>query len=205
MKLIRLLFFAFVVASMPVIAFSAPPETPAQVVENLHAALLGAMEEAKRIGYEGRYARLAPVIRKTFDLPLIARIVVGRYWRTFNNEQKAKFLEAFERLCIATYAYRFDGYSGEQFRLVSENESRRGRIIVNSLLIKPDGEKVELDYTLDRRNNRWKVINVTANGISDLSVKRSDYTTFLKRNGFDALLNKLDEKISSYSEKKDFP
>lgn len=205
MKLIRLLFFAFVVASMPVIAFSAPPETPAQVVENLHAALLGAMEEAKRIGYEGRYARLASVIRKTFDLPLIARIVVGRYWRTFNNEQKAKFLEAFERLCIATYAYRFDGYSGEQFRLVSENESRRGRIIVNSLLIKPDGEKVELDYTLDRRNNRWKVINVTANGISDLSVKRSDYTTFLKRNGFDALLNKLDEKISSYSEKKDFP
>jgi len=189
----------------PMMVFSEEPVPPTQVVENLHASLLEVMKEAKKIGYQGRYEQLAPVIKETFDLPFIARIVMGRHWRKFDDEQKAKFLETFERLSIATYAHRFDGYSGEQFRLVSEKESRRGQLIVNTLLIKSDGEKIELDYTLTRRKHRWRVINVTANGVSDLSLKRSDYTTFLKRNGFDALVNKLDEKISSYSGKRSSP
>lgn len=205
MRFVRVLTLALMMASFPVTALSGIPETPDQVVENLHATLLSVMKEAKKMGYAGRYTRLAPVIRETFDLPFIARIVVGRYWRTFGKDQKEKFLEVFARLSIATYAYRFDGYSGEQFRLVSMKDSRRGRVIVNSLLIKPHGEKIELDYTLHKRIDRWKVINVTADGISDLSIKRSDYTTFLKRKGFDALLDKLEEKISTYSKEKASP
>ena len=205
MNFFRLLFLTALITVFPMMVFSAEPAPPTQVVENLHASLLGVMKEAKKIGYQGRYKQLAPVIKETFYLPFIARIVVGRYWRTFDDEQKAKFLEIFEKLSIATYAHRFDGYSGEQFRLVSEKESRRGRIIVNTLLIKPDGEKIELDYTLKRHKHRWRVINVTANGVSDLSLKRSDYTTFLKRNGFEALINKLDEKICSYSGKESSP
>ncbi len=201
MKLIRLFFLAFLMVSTPAIVLSAEPQTPTRVVEDLHAALLGTMKEAKEMGYKGRYARLAPVIKETFDLPFIARIVVGRYWRTFTKEQKAIFLETFERLCIATYADRFDGYSGEQFRWVSEKGSRSGRIIVKTLLIRPDGERVELDYTLYKPNSKWRVINVTADGVSDLSLKRADYTTFIKRNGFNDLINKLDEKISNYSTK----
>ncbi len=205
MKIIRQLSLVSLLALIPVIAFSAPPEppeTPTQIVENLHATLLDVMKDAKKTGYEDRYKRLAPVIKKTFDLPFIARIVVGRYWRTFTNDQKTRFVKAFERLSIATYAHRFDGYSGEKFQWVSEKKSRQGRMTVKSLLIKSDGEKVELDYTLSRRKKQWRVINVTANGISDLSLKRSDYTTFLKEKGVDALIDKLDEKISSYAGKK---
>lgn len=198
---ILVLNLAFLVVSFPVTLFSGLPGAPAQVVENLHTTLLSVMNEAKSLGYTGRYARLAPVIRETFDIPFIARIAVGRYWRTFSKDQREKFLEAFSRLSIATYAYRFDGYSGEKFRLVSQKESRRGRIIVNTLLIKADGEKIDLDYTLHKLNNKWKVINVTAEGVSDLSLKRSEYTTFLRKNGFNALINKLDEKISGYSSK----
>ncbi len=204
MKIIRQLSLVSLLVIIPVIAFSSPPEpseTPTRVVENLHATLLNVMKDAKKAGYEDRYKRLAPVIKKTFDLPFIARIVVGRYWRIFTNDQKIKFLKAFERLSIATYAHRFDGYSGEKFQLVSEKKSRQGRMTVKSLLIKSDGEKVELDYTLSRRKKQWRVINVTANGISDLSLKRSDYTTFLKKKGVDALIDKLDEKISSYAGK----
>jgi phospholipid transport system substrate-binding protein len=204
MKIIRQLSLVSLLALIPIIAFSAPPEpseTPTRIVENLHATLLGVMKDAKKTGYADRYKRLAPVIKKTFDLPFIARIVVGRYWWTFTNDQKTKFVKAFERLSIATYAHRFAGFSGEKFQLVSEKKSRQGRMTVKSLLIKSDGEKVELDYTLSGHNKQWRVINVTANGISDLSLKRSDYTAFLKKKGVDALIDKLDEKISSYSGK----
>ncbi|MEE8316618.1 MAG: ABC transporter substrate-binding protein [Syntrophobacteria bacterium] len=42
-------------------------------------------------------------------------------------------------------------------------------------------------------------MNVVAEGVSDLSLKRADYTSYLKKKGFDALLRKLNEKIQQYA------
>lgn len=198
----KLRFLLVAILAMPVLVPSRPvrADTPIQVVENLHATLLTVMKEAKELGYAGRYDRLSPVVTAVFDLPFIARIVVGRYWRSFNDEEKANFVETFSRLSIATYAGRFDGYSGERFKVVSSKESRHGRIIVRSILIKPEGDEIKLDYILHESGNKWHIINVVANGVSDLSLKRSDYTTFLKKKGLKSLIDKLNEKISCYAE-----
>jgi phospholipid transport system substrate-binding protein len=193
--LVVILFMPFF---MP--ATAAGIDTPTQVVEKLHASLLTVMKEAEKLGYQGRYDRLNPVITATFDFPFIARIVVGRYWDDFSDEEKAKFVETFTRLSIATYAGRFDGYSGERFEVVSSKATRQGRIVVRSVLIKPEGDEIKLDYILHKNENQWNIINVVANGVSDLSLKRTDYTTFLKKKGFGSFIDKLNEKISSYSE-----
>ena len=65
--------------------------------------------------------------------------------------------------------------------------------------LKSDGGKVSLDYILHLAGNEWRIINVIANGVSDLALKRADYTSYLKGKGFDALLAKLNEKIAQYS------
>jgi len=179
---------------------SAVIDTPTQVVEKLHASLLTVMKEAEKLGYQGRYDRLNPVISATFDFPFIARVVVGRYWQGFSDEEKAKFVATFSRLSIATYAGRFNGYSGERFKVVSSKATRRGRIVVRSILIKPEGDEINLDYILHKSGNQWNIINVVANGVSDLSLKRTDYTAFLKKKGFNSFIDKLNEKISCYAE-----
>ncbi len=198
-------FVRLVMAAVLVIPFLGPvpsigADAPTQIVEDLNAQLLAVMKEGEKLGYVGRYSRLAPTITATFDLPLIARIVVGRYWRTFSDEEKAEFVDTFTRLSIATYAHHFDDYSGECFKVVSSKAAHRGRIMVKSLLIKPHGEKVELDYILYKKSNEWRVVNVIADGVSDLSLKRADYTSFLKKKGTNAFFDKLNEKISRYSE-----
>jgi len=174
--------------------------TPTQVVERLHASLLNIMKEAKEMGYQGRYDRLAPVITASFDFPFIAKIVVGRYWEGFSDEEKKKFVDTFTRLSVATYAGRFDGYSGERFKVISSKETRRGLVVVRTFLIKSEGDEIELDYVLHKNGNKWNIINVIANGVSDLSLERTDYTSFLRKNGFDDFIDKLNEKIACYSE-----
>ncbi len=169
------------------------------VVENLHATLLTVMKEGPRMGYQGRYDRLAPVIVAGFDMPFIAKTVMGGYWETLKAEQKSKFIEVFSNLSIATYAANFDAYSGERFKVVSEKEAAGGRILVQAQLIKSDGGQVQLDYLLHRAGSRWRIINVVAEGVSDLALKRTDYTSFLKSKGFDPLLLRLNEKIAEYS------
>jgi len=177
----------------------ASDNSPTQLIENFDDTLLSVMKRAKVLGYNGRYNQFAPVIRKTFDFPLIARVVVGRYWRTFTDEEKVKFVETFTRLSIATYANRFDRYSGERFKILSTEKSRRGRVLVKTLLIKSDGKEVELDYILFKKGMEWRVVNVIAEGVSDLSLKRADYTTFLKKNNIKAFFDKLNKKISDYA------
>jgi len=173
-------------------------DTATQVVEDLHAALLKVMKNAEELGYHGRYQKLAPVIAASYDFPFIARVVVGRHWRKFTPEQKKQFVLTFTKLSIATYANRFDGYSGERFKTLSGEELKGDHFLVKTILIKANGEEVDLDYVLHQNNNAWRIINVIAQGVSDLSLKRADYTAYLKKKGFDALLQKLKEKISGY-------
>jgi len=170
-----------------------------EVVEKLHTTLLAVMKEGDQIGYQGRYDRLAPVIKTSFDMPFISKTVLGKYWETFNNEQRSRFVEAFTKMSIATYAANFDRYSGERFKMVSEKEVSIGRILVQSQLIKSDGGQVQLDYLLHRTRSQWRIINVIAEGVSDLALKRADYSAFLKNKGVEALIEKLNEKVGQYS------
>jgi phospholipid transport system substrate-binding protein len=178
---------------------SAGAQGAVEVVEKLHTTLLAVMKEGDQIGYPGRFDRLAPVIKASFDMPFISKTVLGKYWETLNKEQRSRFVETFAKMSIATYAANFDRYSGERFKTLSEKEVSGGRILVQSQLIKSDGGKIQLDYLLHRTGNQWRIINIIAEGVSDLALKRADYSAFLKNKGFEALIEKLNEKIGQYS------
>lgn len=172
---------------------------PRSAVEQLHATLLETMKEAHRLGFQGRYERIEPVVRANFDLPTVARIAVGKHWRDFDDTQRQELVETFSRLSVATYAGRFESYSGEAFRLLSEKDLERGRKLVRSVLVKADGDQVHLDYVLHAPEGRWQIINVVADGVSDLSLKRAEYTATIEKEGFGGLLAALKGKIEELS------
>jgi phospholipid transport system substrate-binding protein len=198
-KSFQMIMLALLAITLSLPAAASTTDPAVEVVEKLHAALLNVMKQADALGYAGRYQRLAQRVTASYDFPYVSKVVMGRYWRTFSAEQKSQFIEIFSKLSISTYATRFDGYSGERFKTISGEELKRGHRLVKTVLIKANGEEIELDYILHRNNNQWRIINVIAEGVSDLSLKRADYTSYLKKNGFDALLKKLNEKIQNYA------
>jgi len=191
---------AALIFAMPLSAMSATVEAekPATVIEHFHAALLAVMQHAERLGFQGRYTTLEPEIRRTYNLPLLARFSIGRGWRHLSADQRKQFVAIFSRLVIATYANRFDGYSGETFKYVAEQPLSHRRSLIHTLLVRPNDDDVQLDYILRQSHHQWRVINVIADGVSDLALKRADYAALLKRQGFAALINKLKEKIAQY-------
>jgi phospholipid transport system substrate-binding protein len=199
MNILGRLTLVVLVIHIAVPCVSAGDRGATEVVGKLHTTLLAAMKDGDKIGYQARFDQLAPVIKSSFDMPFISRTAVGKYWETFNGHQRSKFVEAFTQLSIATYAANFDSYSGEYFKTISEKEVGGGRILVQSQLIKSDGGQVQLDYLLHRTGSQWRIINIIAEGVSDLALKRADYSAFLKDKGFEALLKKINEKISQYS------
>ena len=147
----------------------------------------------------GRYSKLKTAIDKSHDLKKIARIVVGKEWKSLSAEQRLELTDVFSRLSISAYAHNFKEFSGESFEYISEDETARGGVIVHTMFILPNDKDVKFDYMLKQKANEWRIINIIANGVSDLALKRSEYTSVLKRNGFDALIEKIKEKIDNYA------
>ncbi|MCX7099207.1 MAG: ABC transporter substrate-binding protein [Methylococcales bacterium] len=173
--------------------------TAKQVVEKFQSELIAVMKDGKKLGYAGRYEKLYGPVSNSHDLPKIARIVVGKESEKLSEEQQEKLVDAFSRFSVASYAHNFKDYSGESFVYDSEEETARGGVVVHSHLLIPDDKPVKFDYMLKEKGNSWRIINIIANGVSDLALKRSEYTSILQRDGFDALIVKINEKIDNYS------
>src|SRR5579859_5600615 len=117
-------------------------------IDSFDASLLDVMKNADKLGYKGRYEKLTPVITQIYDLPLMARISVGPQWSSLPPDQKAKIVEAFKQLSIATYASRFDGYGGEQFQITGQSPTTGGDIVVDTKMLRPNDDAVDLNYRL---------------------------------------------------------
>lgn len=174
-------------------------ETARDVVEKFQAELIDVMKHGKELGYEGRYKRLSGAVANSHDLIKIARIVIGKEWENLSEAQQQKMIDVFSQLSIASYAYNFKDYSGESFRFDSQEETGRGGVIVHYYLVVPHEKEVRFDYMMKQKGDTWLINNIIANGVSDLALKRSEYGSILKREGFDALIVKINDKIIQYS------
>jgi phospholipid transport system substrate-binding protein len=172
---------------------------PRQVVDKFQEELIGIMKNGTKLGYSGRYDKLKDSVTNSHDLTKIARIVVGKEWEKLTEAQQQLLVDVFSRLSIASYAHNFKDYSGETFTFDTEEETTRGGVVIHSHLTIPDDKPVKFDYMLKEKGDSWRIINIIANGVSDLALKRSEYTTILQREGFDALIAKINAKIDNYS------
>lgn len=175
---------------------SSEPENPEQVIEKLQSSLLQVMREGDKLSHEGRFKFLEPIIDESHDLNLIIRTILGAtYWSQLGKEQQDLIVETFRKLSIATYAGRFNQYEGEQFQIVEQRALPREQVLVRSRLTKSDGGTVNFDYVLHQTDGRWRIANILFDGVSDLAIKRGEYRAILQRDGFQALIDMIKEKI----------
>jgi phospholipid transport system substrate-binding protein len=177
-------------------------QSPEQTIKTFNAALLKSMKKADELGYKGRYALLAPVIENSFALTFMADLSLGKYRKTLSEQQLRSYLKSYTEWTIATYAGRFDGYSGEKFQVVSQSKPERGIVHVISKLVKSCGEEVEFDYLLRNMEGKWRVVDIHISGVSQLALTRSQFTTVIKEKGFAGLMAMLKEKTEGFSQGK---
>ncbi|KAF0145335.1 MAG: hopanoid biosynthesis associated membrane protein HpnM, partial [Rhodospirillaceae bacterium] len=177
----------------------APPSQlvmPVQVVEDLHDVLVNVMQNARNLGWQGRYDLLHPVLVRAYNFSNMARVAAGSYWKTFTDSQRENVIEAFSRMSIATYASRFDAYGGEQFETMAVAELPQRGVMVQTRLVRTDGTAIKLSYRLAETEEGWKIVDVFYRGtISELANQRTQYLTVLNRVGYKGLLQRLDEKV----------
>jgi phospholipid transport system substrate-binding protein len=169
-----------------------------QVIERFHAALLEAMKNAVSLGYDGREKLIAPVVAQTFDLSFMAEKTVGRHWRDFDEATRQRWIELFTQHTTANYAGRFKGYKQEHFDTLGEDVAAHETIVVRTVLTRPQAtENVHLNYRMRKTSAGWRIIDIYLNGtVSELALRRSEYSAVIERDGVEKLFAQLEQMIS---------
>ena len=172
----------------------AAPSSGGDTVQGLYDALLNTMKNGRTLGQSGRFMRLAPVIRSTFDISTMARLSVGSSWAGLSEAQRQQVSESFGRYISAIYADRFDSYDGQKLEVTGEQPAPSG-VMVRSRIIKASGEPVKVDYMMRRNGESWLISDIYLDGaISEVATRRSEFSTILKNEGIDGLIAALNRK-----------
>lgn len=187
---LALTFFA------PVAPASAEDTAAVTLVKSFYQTLEQTMKEGPKLGFEGRYKKLEPAVTKAFNLPLMARHAVGLSWSKEPPEEQKKLIEAFSRFSVATYASRFTNYDGEMFEVLGEKPAAGGGVMVETKLKPKDSEAVTLNYLVrNDESGTPRIMDVYLDAaISELATRRSEFGAVIKREGFFALIDSLEEK-----------
>ena len=101
------------------------------------------------------------------------------------------FIDTLRSSVIATYATEFATPGSVRFATGKTDTLPSGDAIVHTNLQPADGKPVTLDYIVKARGPEFKIVNVLAEGVSDLALRASQYDAAMKAQGFEALLEKL--------------
>ena len=163
-------------------------------VRGFYDALLHTMQDGQKLGQNGRYAALEPVVERSFDIPYMTRMAVGPAWSSLSAAKRQQVTEAFGRYITATWASRFDSYSGEKLEVAGAKPFGAGQL-VETRIVKSDGEPVSINYLMRRDGDTWRIGDVYLTGtISELATRRAEFTSVLRSQGIDGLIQALNRK-----------
>jgi len=175
--------------------------TPNAVVEAFHVALIDMIRRSGEMTFDERVAYLMPVMDESFDLEFMSAKSVGRQWKDLSEVDQRRWQQKFSELTVSNYAGRFVDYSGEMFSTLGEEPAARNTVMVLTRLDVPGDEAVDMNYRLRKGRDGWRIIDIYLKGtVSELALRRSEYSSTLKRDGFEKLASAIDKKIAELRE-----
>ncbi len=130
-----------------------------------------------------RVARFRQLFSEDFDVPGIARFVLGRYWRVATEPQQQEFVKLFADYIALAYSNRLAEYSGETLRVTGSRPAPDGSV-VSSEIIRPNGAPpAKVDWVLTPHDGAYKISDVVVEGVSMAVTQRSEFASVIQRNG----------------------
>jgi phospholipid transport system substrate-binding protein len=170
---------------------------PAAVINDLGNRALEVL--GKNASTAQRVARFHELFREDFDVPGIARFVLGRYWRTATPEQQEEFVKLFQDYIALVYSSQLAAYSGETLRVTGSRPEPEGTVVASEIVRPTGASPVKVDWHLTDRNGTYKISDVSVDGISMAVTQRSEFAAVIQRNGgqVQGLITQLREKTGN--------
>ncbi len=130
-----------------------------------------------------------------FDFAHMTRLAVGKAWRQASPAQQQALTDEFRTLLVRTYSKALTEYRNQtiDFKPV-KMQAADTDVVVRTLVQQPGGKPVEIDYSLDKTDQGWKVYDISVAAVSLVTNYRGSFAQEISAGGIDGLIGTLRTK-----------
>ena len=195
---IRVVHSLILVLCMMAGVVHAAMETPDGVVKQTADAVIDRIK-SQRAELDANPAKIYDVVNELviphYDFTSMSRWVLGKNWKTASEAQRSEFILQFQTLLVRTYARALLEYSGQEIKYFPVEINPKNKLALVKTEMTSDGaQPFPVAYRMHQKNDEWKVIDVSVDGVSLVSTYKGSFSTQIKKNGFDSLISELTTK-----------
>lgn len=173
------------------------PAQPQQLIIDTTERMLAALEEhAAQLEQQPALIDelVDEIVLPHFDFVRMSTWVLGKYWPRASLAQKRRFVPAFRQLLVRTYAIALLEYRGQRIEYLPLREDpASGEVTVRSRIVQPGKPPIALNYYLWQHDDRWRVYDISVDGISLVANYRTSFASEIKAHGLEALITRLEQ------------
>ncbi|MDR3221334.1 MAG: ABC transporter substrate-binding protein, partial [Candidatus Accumulibacter sp.] len=130
-----------------------------------------------------------------FNFQRMTALAMGREWNKASPEQKKRLADEFRALLVRTYSNALASYKDVSVRYKPTNKpAGDAEDVVVKTEIQSGGKPIQLDYSVKKGPDGWKVYDVIVAGVSLVTNYRDTFTQEVRANGVDGLIALLSNK-----------
>ncbi len=195
MKWLFSLFFGFLLSASAVFA---QEDSPDALIKKVTDEVLTIVRQDKDIqdGNARKAIELVEVkVLPHFNFQRMTALAMGKDWNKASAEQKKRLSEEFKTLLVRTYSNALTSYRDQTIRYKpTKMQGGDANVVVKTEILQPGSKPVQLDYSLEKLPDGWKVYDVIVAGVSLVTNYRDTFTQEVRANGVDGLIQMLSTK-----------
>ena len=142
-----------------------------------------------------RRQAVSALLDETVDLALIARLCLGRHWRTAGKEQRTQYVDLFRANVLAVLSRRMSYYTGgEKFVVTASRPARDDAMVASEIIYATNDPPLKIEWRVRVTDGRPIIIDVLPEGVSLVLTYRSEFDEVVARSGMDGLLAELRDR-----------
>lgn len=153
-----------------------------------------------------RLSKISKLLSEGFDMPWIARFILGRNWRNASQNEREEYSSLFKTILEHSYSRQFTDYSGQKIVILGHKLGRRDYIFVRSRIFDPERSNIHIDvnWRLVPAGNSFKIVDIVIEGVSMAVTQRNEYASVLQRNGnsIPALINAMRKSLAKLEKRR---
>jgi len=151
-------------------------------------------DDALKKDKQARRAALRKIIDERFNYRQMVMRSLAKNWDALSDQERQEFTALFKSLLENSYANKLESYRDEQINYLGEVVKGEYALVKTEVVRK--STTIGVDYKLIQENGNWRVYDFVIEGVSMIRNYRSQFTKIIRRDSYEALVQKLTDKIN---------
>jgi phospholipid transport system substrate-binding protein len=145
-----------------------------------------------------RKTAVTRIAGEIFDFTEMSKRTLGRHWDQRTPAERQDFARLFTELIQRSYFSRIDEHGSE--KTVFRGETVDGQhAVVRTMLLLTHGSQMPLDYSMQNTGDRWRVYDLSIDGISLVANYRAQFNRIIRTSSYVELVTRLTSNQTEFA------